>query len=580
MRITIYYDGQCPFCRNYILFAAVSRRAANLHLVDLRESREDRLHFEAQGYNPDEGMIVDADGEIYYGKNAAKFLSRFVGDDSLINKLNRWVFHNAVIAGVIYHLMKMGRRLTLLVNGRSALSSRNNVYANALTLFCFLYAIFSILHFLPYAFQFGVPLYPSTYVIPILGAALVFKSDSRRLFFLLVVVQLADAVMHVPMTSNHTLLKNALLLAVVLAGIYAWVKDSRLDSFYCGFATVGRCLLLTMYFFGVFHKLNNDFLNPAVSCVASLWREMPIFFSYFHGNWVTYVGIMATLGLEILIVIFLLVRATRHWGVVLGIAFHSLLALSGYALYAPFSMLTICLHILFISPAGADSLLTSSRWRALKKNLQTLRYRLAMLAAILLMIFLAWNGAYSAVGTIWFLLMIPVFRLILGAGNEERPYTFKELLLARPLVLNVLSVLFFLNCFAPYWGLKTAQTMSMFANLRLEGGQSNHLIMTDPPGPFGYLEDIVSINAGGGIRFLEYAKSNELGLVYYHLLDQMERNPSTKVSYFRNGELLQNISFNDLTQEDKEILHPRWFRAWFHFHVVDTINPKPCALDR
>ena len=50
----------------------------------------------------------------------------------------------------------------------------------------------------------------------------------------------------------------------------------------------------------------------------------------------------------------------------------------------------------------------------------------------------------------------------------------------------------------PYLGLKSAQAVNMFSNLRLEGGVSNHLILPHPPGPFGYPEDIAVIEHGGG----------------------------------------------------------------------------------
>lgn len=121
----------------------------------------------------------------------------------------------------------------------------------------------------------------------------------------------------------------------------------------------------------------------------------------------------------------------------------------------------------------------------------------------------------------------------------------------------------------------------MFANLRLEGGVSNHLVLRQPPGPFEYLGQLVEITGSGGIPHLNYIQQNDLRLVYYEFLNRVERaGAGAKVSYRMNGIEYVDRTKADLQAEFDRVLHARWFRAWFHFKPVDLTMPKPCARDR
>lgn len=126
----------------------------------------------------------------------------------------------------------------------------------------------------------------------------------------------------------------------------------------------------------------------------------------------------------------------------------------------------------------------------------------------------------------------------------------------------------------PYLGLKSAQAINMFANLRLEGGYSNHLVLRSPPGPFGYLEDVVAIESAEGSRHLEALARHGLYLVYYGLLDRLDREPQARVTFVRDGRRFENMDAAALAEEIERTLHPRWVRKFFHFAPVD-LTPSP-----
>jgi hypothetical protein len=335
-----------------------------------------------------------------------------------------------------------------------------------------------------------------------------------------------------------------------------------------------------MYIFGVFHKINIDFLNPEVSCAVALWRAMPQYLSWIDFPWFHQLAIYGTLVIETVILLCLLFRRTRHAGIILGIAFHGLLAMSGYALYAPFSTLTIALHLLFLDKESALRITDSAFWQRLMAQLHQPKGLVVSAIWFISLALMAWQGMFSSIGVMW---LIIIGLLCYAIARHAKPVPSESgarMLWSRLWWLNTLSVLFFLSCFSPYLGLKTAQSMNMFANLRLESGQSNHLVFSNPPGPFPYLADTAQITSATHSLYLGRVMHEGLSVTYYDLLDKLERNPDIVVSYRRNGQLHVDQTAATLATDIDMILHPRWVRKLFHFNPVDLRDPKPCALDR
>lgn len=456
--------------------------------------------------------------------------------------------------------------------------------------FLFALGLFGCFHWLSYTFSYAAPGYPSTHLMGLAGLALVLFPLAKLPFLVLIAAMAVDSALQAPVLSNHTMLKNFLLLAILLAGVETLARRESWAFFIQRFAPAGRWLLIGMYFYGVFHKINSAFLDPDVSCAAALWLAMPFPAWITESTFLHVTGIWATFIFEGAIVVLLIFRPTRHLGIFFGIAFHGLLAISGYAFYPTFSTLTIALHCLFL-PAWAHLRLAESPLVLHALN------RLRSPAGLLLIAIVASAiVGYAAVGMLesaalaWLLVILPFAFLVLHFGREavdgaERPPGLRvvdsAVLAGRPLWVSLIAVLFFFNGATPYLGLKTAQSFNMFANLRLEGDVSNHLIMTKPPGPFGYLADVVEITGSRGVPYFIYIERNDLRLVYYEFLNRMERaGPEAQVSYRLNGVDYSNRSPADLEAEFERVLHPRWFRAWFHFKPVDLTTPKPCARDR
>lgn len=575
--LTIYYDGGCPFCSSYVRYQRLSR-VGEVNLVNLRTLPTPDLRNLQERFRLDQGMLVEIDGHWYSGADAMHCLALLSGGDGGPSKALAWFFRYRFLALLIYPVLRLFRNLTLLALNRKGLdiSEKNALFL--LISVCF--GLFAYLHFLAYAFDFRLHLHVTAYLVPLAGVGLLLRPRSPQLLLLLVILMVWDGWLMMPVFSNHTIIKNFFLLAVAIAGFYSALRAYSWNTVFDAVAPVGRALLLVMYVFGVFHKLNTGFLNPEVSCAVTLWQAMPMVPQWLDTIWFHYLAIYGTLVIETLIFVFLLIPRFRHWGIVFGIAFHSLLAFSGYALYTAFSMLSLTLHMLFLSERTAQRIVNSplSVWVA--DLLASVKGKL-LVASLLLALFLYSHvGIFSVVSLVWCVFVVPLTWLIIKYGYDREDRRGLSIFVSRQWGLNIVSLLFFFNCITPYLGLKTAQSINMFANLRLEGGVSNHLIFAAPPGPFSYLEDLVSIESRSKDPYFNYIEREGLYLVWYDFLNRLERQPDIHVDIRRHGQLFSNQSAATLASEIENELHPRWFRKWFHFYPVDLIDPKPCARDR
>ena len=575
----LIYDGDCPFCSNYVDKLRLEQSIGGVELINVRLQPQLAVQLRAQGYNLDQGMLLEVDGNYYFGEDALHHLALLSTANDFFNRLNRWLFSIHWLAAVVYPLLRLGRNTTLLLLGRRPVNTENQQQKAFSILFSLVWASFSILHVFVYSFQYGKANMITSLGIGICAVTLLLKPQSRVAFTLLLLVSGVSAILQMPVSSNHSIIKHTFLLAALCLGVYHSLRGHSWALFIQQLSYVGRALILIMYFYGVLHKINSDFLNPDVSCAVALWHEMPAFISWLDFTAIHYLTIYGTLIGETAIAVCLLLPRWRHLGIVGGMTFHALLGLSGYAMYPPFSTLCIALHCCFLTPTAAKRILAAKEWQLLHSKMKTIAGAVFLAVLLFGLFATAWIEAYSTFGLIWLVLVTPLIYAVSKYGSDT---TANKLSADKGsyFLVSLMAIAFFINGLTPYLGLKTAQSINMFANLRLEAGISNHLIFNQPPGPWQYLDDVVVIKDAGGIAPLEYAQLNGLGIVYYQLLHYLQLYPGHKVDFVRNQYTYLQQSADSLHEDIERILHPLWVRKLFHFNVVDFRTPKPCALDR
>ena len=64
--ITLIYDGECPFCRNYTRFLRLKESVGPLTLLNAREPHKTVAEIIRNGYDLDQGMVAIINGEIFH----------------------------------------------------------------------------------------------------------------------------------------------------------------------------------------------------------------------------------------------------------------------------------------------------------------------------------------------------------------------------------------------------------------------------------------------------------------------------------------------------------------------------------
>ena len=578
MSAKVYYDGECPFCTRYVGMVRLRDAVGPVSLIDLRQDADLRAELTAEGFNLDQGMVVEIDGKRVGGADATHAMAAMSTKSGAFNRLNRAVFGMPIVSSIVYPFLRSGRWFTLFLMGRHTINEASDLVRARQTLFASLFALFSLFHVFNYLFGYrdGFVQYD---LFALFGAALLLllRPASPRLLFFLMLISAVSTFIQAPVQSNHTMLRTMVLVGYWGSFAYAMARGRPIAEIFSNFVLSGRGALLVMYFYGIFHKINTGFLDPVTSCAAALWDEMLPPLNMIQSTSFDYLGIYATFVIEGFLILALLLPRLRHIGMVGGIAFHMLLSLSNFSAYISFTTLTIALHVLFLSGAQLDRINKSPDMAALTKRVGRMTNKLAVMILLLVGAFAMLLGHFN-IGSLCLLpIVFVVCNLIIRQGQfnsgDPRPNHPRPAYVIGALV----TLLYFLNGATPYLGLKTAQSVAMFSNLRVEAGVSNHLILSNAPAPFDYLEDVAVITNDHGDPFFEFYPRMQLGIVYYDLLARLADNPDAVVSFTRNGNSFEAVGAADLRDDIDRTLHHRFVRKFLHFAPVELQQPEPCT---
>lgn len=578
MSAKIFYDGECPFCTRYVGLINLREAVGPVDLVDLRENADLRDTLSDEGFDLDQGMVVEIDGKRVGGADATHALATMSTSSGVFNRLNRAVFSMPAVSALVYPVLRSGRWFTLFLMGRRTIHQSTDLILSRQVLFGALFALFSLFHLYNYIFAYSrAPIQPDLFAIFASALLLLLRPGSARLLFLLMLISTVSTVVQAPAQSNHTMLRSMLLVGYWMSFIYAMARGRPIGDIFANFTLAGRGALLVMYFYGIFHKINEGFLDPAYSCAAALWDQMLPPMSWIQNVYFDYVGIYATFIIEGFLILALLVPKTRHVGMVGGIAFHMFLALSNFAAYISFTTLTIAIHVLFLSRGQIDQINLSQDMVWLRERVGKLTNKLAFMILLFVGGY-AMKLGYHHIGSLCLLpTVLVICFLIIRHGRRLEEDKTRQHGTAAYVIGAFVTTLFFANGAMPYLGLKTAQTVAMFSNLRLEGGVSNHLVFQEPPKLFSYLDDVAVMTGDNVDLDFPIFQRRGFGMIYYDLLARLADHPDVRVSFTLNGTSFENVGAADLQEDIDSMLHHPFVRKFFHFQEVELAQPEPCT---
>lgn len=116
---TIVYDGECPFCRNYVEYIKLRSMIGGLELVNARMTDHPLVdEIKRRQINLNEGMVFIYKGKFYYGSQAMNKITQISRVNGFLAHVNYIFFSNQMVARIFYPVLKLGRRLNLRLLGK------------------------------------------------------------------------------------------------------------------------------------------------------------------------------------------------------------------------------------------------------------------------------------------------------------------------------------------------------------------------------------------------------------------------------------------------------------------------------
>ena len=313
-----------------------------------------------------------------------------------------------------------------------------------------------------------------------------------------------------PRLANHSTLLFFLNIYFLVFTTYKYIFIKNHDFISENDFLLLRWVLILVYFFTGFHKLNFDFLFSENSCAN--WYHNKLLFLFLdevvkpYPQIIYFISPFLVVCFEIIESFLLMFKKTQLFSLYSFLLLHFYLSLGGFF---DFAIVCISLMIAFVPVNNYNN---NAQIILKKINLKFLKFsRLELYSYFLIIISLSIyfereyeilqnenhryivfiSGTFYIVNLVflsWDFIKIAYSQKILRWNSENLFYKV-------PIrIYFCLSFLFF-HGFQNYLGLSTAGTFAMFSNLRTEGGSSNHLLLKNNPLEFfDYQKDLVYIH--------------------------------------------------------------------------------------
>jgi predicted DCC family thiol-disulfide oxidoreductase YuxK len=120
-RVTIVYDGGCPFCSAYVRLVRLRDAVGPVDLIDARQGGPLVDEIAAAGYDLDDGMVLKLGDALYHGDECLNRLALLSTGSGAFNRLMAFLFSRPAAARLAYPVLRAGRNLALRLLGREKL---------------------------------------------------------------------------------------------------------------------------------------------------------------------------------------------------------------------------------------------------------------------------------------------------------------------------------------------------------------------------------------------------------------------------------------------------------------------------
>ena len=389
--------------------------------------------------------------------------------------------------------------------------------------------------------SFEGALHISVYVLAVI---LLFRPSSDLRLGLLAAANVVLIVVEMPIMPNHNLIffmADSAILATMLW--YSFIKKQAL--WFPGAEPFLRLALFITYGSATIAKLNSGWFNADLSCACSMPAQefafLPFDITWTALVFMPYVVFLAELSVWLLP----LFKRTRFVGLVIASLFHVSISLTPDSQGLGFSFLLFGLLILYLPDSAMRSIhrFGLARLKSIKDRglLALIVFGFLGLASFFgYAAFLSLDRELLSVlryGPVLALLIVWASSIIfLAIKHRKEQQVERAIGVSNPLQV-FLAVLIVANSISPYFGLKTYATMTMYSNLQMEIGKSNHLLI--PRIEIESLaDDLVDVVATANPKVGSWA-ARDYQVTWHELRREMSKTPELPIAYIRDGVLYE-----------------------------------------
>ena len=395
---------------------------------------------------------------------------------------------------------------------------------------------------------------------------------------------------HAPYITNHwtvyTFGTAWMAVGLIVSGVRGRALPSG-EALLAYLAPALRIATFIIYFWVVFHKLNETFFVPELSCATEMYGWLAAKFFLPDGAWTAPFAIWGTLIAEAAIPLLLLYRPTRVMGVLFGLVFHTMLGVNGFF---NFTVVVTALYSLFLDQETFDRIADLREIDWIDRAARTLHAIAvhpatlwvgagAFIVAMFVPGFVGWDAVQArticrySTEVVWLLYTICVGSLLAlawwKARSPLRPVAGFRL---RGIAWAV-AVVFIANGLSPYLGFKTENSFAMFSNLRTEGPYWNHYFVPRSFRVLSFQDDLVEVIASSDPG-LERISGTERRMVFHSFHRHVSERPDISVRY-RHAGVVHDVP----RVADDPVLSvppPAWQVRWLWFRPVAPPESTSC----
>ncbi len=401
--------------------------------------------------------------------------------------------------------------------------------------------------------------------VGICGIFLFFLPKRQPLLALATCVQLLNLATQYPEVPNHRVFTGLLGLAILIF-VTPWRTYSKqVDSQrWTEFCAVARYCLVALYGWSVFHKLNIDFLFSNYSCGTVYGTETLSFIGLPISSALAVALPWITLLSELTIPLLLMSRRFSWWGTILGFLFHTALVFHPTKHFIDFTCIIFAALIATL-PKPSSEVPDLSRFAKFWIGI-------GMASVVTLQLLpIKFNRIDPSYFVLWIIfLFLCAWLAKLASTTRQAPGT---VLLPRTAWGITIVLVAVFNGATPYLGIKNKSSWDMYANLRLEEGVSNHLLITHSLDWVGEFRELVAIESSNVSELNTLTRG---GLKIARLeLDRLARRAVNPRVVYRWKNLPWEISPENLSPDGYQASYLKRKLLWFR-PMVAVGNPVPC----